>query len=208
MSRPVAVLVLAALGSLLTPHGRAQGSPSSAPSRAVYPTCNELGQILFAALGEYALPTDNISLKKPERALLPEGPPGESKLVPIQRNTAGAWHSGWKGQPPGDALVGRWLEAPASSVASCLHARAKDDAPLSTVFPNWSGNNVSPAERNRSYSWTFRVSNPVLDNTGTHALIFYEMFRRGGVGGGTGFVQVERTGSGWKKVGERLLSNF
>jgi hypothetical protein len=158
-------------------------------------------------LGEYALPTDNISLRKPEGALVPEGLPGESGLVPIQRSTARAWHSGWKGQPPGDALVARWLEAPASSVAFCLRPEAKDDVPLSTVFPNWSGNNVSPAERNRSYSWTFRVSNPVLDNTGTHALIFYEMFRRGGLGGGTELVHVERTRSGWRKVGEKVLSN-
>lgn len=183
-----------------------EAKPGALHARAADAKCDELGQILFAALGEYGLPTDKISLEKPEIPVSPEGPPGESRLVPIQRNTADVWHSGWKGRSPGQALVSRWFDAPVLSVGSCVQARPDGDVPLARAFPNWSSNNVSPAQRNRSYSWTFKVSKPVLDRARKHALVFYEMYRRG-LGGGTGFIYVERTASGWRKVGERLLSN-
>ena len=200
---PVALAVL--VGALMVEHP-VEAKPGALHARAADSKCNELGQILFAALGDYALRTDKISLKKPEVPGFPKGPPGESRLVPIQRNTPEVWHSGWKGRPPAEALVSRWFEAPVSSVSSCLQARADGDVPFGRVFPNWSDNNVSLAQRSRSYSWTFRVSEPVLDKRGTHALVFYEMYRPG-LGGGTEFVHIQRTSSGWRKIGERLLSN-
>lgn len=182
-----------------------EAKPPALHSPSAHSECNELEQILFAALGEYALPTDKISFDKPDPPLVPEGPPGESRLVPIRRNTAGVWHNGWKGHSPGKALVRRWAETPVSSVGSCTHMRPGGDLSFARVFSNW-GSNASASQQNRSYSWTFRVSKPILDKTGTHALIFYEMYRAG-LGGGTGLIYVERTGSIWRKVGERLLSN-
>jgi hypothetical protein len=208
MYRSVVLLILAALGSMVVPSGQVQAKPSSATWRPAHSVCNELGEILFAALGEHALPTDMISFNKPEVPATAEGGPGNSRPVPVGRSTADVWHSGWRGQPPSDALVRRWSEAPFASIASCFDTSAHGDVPLGHLFPNWSANNASPADRSRSYRWTFRVSNPVLDKTGTHALIFSEVFRRGGLGGGTGFYHLERTSSGWKKVGERVLSNF
>ena len=62
------------------------------------------------------MPTDIISFNKPEVPTAAEGGPGNSRLVPVARNTADIWHGVWRNQRPDDALVKRCSEAPLTHI--------------------------------------------------------------------------------------------
>jgi hypothetical protein len=198
-------VALAALGGAIVVTGPIQAKPRAARPQAAASGCSELGEILFAALGEYALPTDNFSSEKPEVPDFPEGKKHD-RLMPIRRNSGDVWLSGWKGLHPKVEHVDRWFDTHLSSAASCLRNMPEGHSQFGRLFANWSDKKAAPAERTRSDAWTYRVSLPVLDKSGMHALVFYESYGPG-LAGGTSFVYVERAGSGWRKVGERLLTN-
>lgn len=192
VSRIIVVLVFC-----LSQNLHAARSKSSFSSR-----CSEPGKILAASLDGEAHRTDVLLSSPPEFPDVAVADPIEiSKLV---RLTVGSdvWERGWMGDRPSADLVRRWFGAPYISISKCF-GQTKSQRKIGDL-PGFT--NFRPIPEHAIGPLVIRATAPVLDQSGTYALVFYATSTRTAFGGREAFILLKRNGSGWRQVGSRVLA--
>lgn len=172
----------------------ASGKPSSS-SR-----CTEAGLILSAAIEREAHRTDNLLRSAPEhpQEVTNSRPP---KLVRLT-DTSYVWTTDWSGNQPSRDLVRRWLTARYISISQCFRpARSQRRIGDLPGFANYRS-----IANDKAPPFVIHATAPVFDESGTYALIYYSTAVKEFLGGRDVFALVRKSGSGWKRVGFRVLA--
>jgi len=147
---------------------------------------NEIGGKTASVLSDAPLAPFDIVHRRPEL----------SERIPVNAESE-IWHSGWTGRPPSASLVKRWLGSMIQSGASCF-GRA-------TAFKPSGGSTYGRVSANGTPEPDIRVSMPTRDIANKQALVLFSQDGPG-LAGMYGFLLLEQTKAGWRKVGIRILS--
>lgn len=108
---------------------------------------------------------------------------------------------GWQGASPSRTFVRSWFEQSPGSITECIAGNEFKGRPILSVEAEKSRRAQA---RSVSSDMFIRISKPVLDRDGRHALVFY--LSEGASGGGHGqFYYLERKGARWEVTGRRVL---
>lgn len=163
--------------------------------------CGDAGKMLAAALDGEAHHND-VLLPSPPKfpSVAVADPVAISKLVRLTV-TSDVWRLGWIGEPPSDDLVRRWFAAPYVSISKCFgpaKSRRKVDNLAGFVH-------LSPVPVGAIRPAVIRATAPVLDKSGTYALVLYSTAAPI-LAGRVALVLLRRDGSHWRKVGSRIIA--
>jgi hypothetical protein len=186
----IPVLISALLWSM--PMGRLEARSSA---------CNQALPIFLAAASIESSPRDTLLNSPPEfpSVAVRIG----SGLTPLTADSLW-WQGNWRGQKPTQDHVQRWFATSYRSITICLPPRASGWT-LGTI-PRWKGGKAPSKTKAR---YLAQASYPVVDRSGSHALIVYSTGALPGtdaVGGKSELILFERRGGQWRKVGEGLIS--
>ena len=166
--------------------------------------CNQAAEILSAAVGDLLFPTDSLSRLPPTFPTVPVESADRSSLRLVRLTAdSGFWRVDWRGDPPSADLIRRWYAAPYLSISKCF-SESPAEPKLNRVPGFISTRTGHEPERDRMM---VRATAPVFDRSGRYALVLYETYLvHPGLGGRVGLALLERSGSGWRRAGSRVLA--
>lgn len=113
--------------------------------------------------------------------------------------------SGWTAVAPSAALLARFAKTPLKSALTCENTRAEVTEAGAKVVDGAATAQLLKPPPSKESPFVHRISRPVIDSDGRHALVLVAI-SRAGLAGGERLMLLERKGPSWAVTSVKVLS--